>query len=298
MSRVIEVQEPVLVRYRNRDIKRSDIDRIRSLIEADFDKGRTRISQILCEEWNWKQPSGRLKEYACRDLLLRLEEWGHIKLPPRKRGLLGPAQARRITQLPLFDASPVLIGDLHSLLVRPISRQERREWRGLVQHFHYLGDKVIAGEHILYQAFLDGRLVACLAWGSPARNSRHREAYIGWDIPAKRQRLSYVVNNLRFLILPWVKVKNLASRILSLNLKRLCDDWQKAYGHPVYLAETFVDTSRFEGTCYKAANWIYLGQTKGLSKQGNVYHEHGNKKALFVYPIHAKANDFLCGRRS
>jgi hypothetical protein len=276
----------------------ADIERIRSLIHLHFDRGRTRISQILCEELDWKQPSGRLKEYACRDLLLRLEEWGYIHLPPRKRSPEGPAQARRVDELPMFDSSPILRGDLHSLTVRLIDRHERREWRGLVGRFHYLGDKVIAGEHLLYHVFLEERLVACLAWGSPARNSSHRETYIGWDALTKRQHLYYVVNNLRFLILPWVTVKNLASRILALNVKRLSDDWQKAYGHPVYLAETFVDTSRFQGTCYKAANWIYLGQTKGLSKRGNVYYKHGNKKALFVYPLHAHAKDILCGRRT
>lgn len=299
MADVTEVQEPALLRYRNRDITRSNIERIRYLIQTHFGRGRTQISQILCEEWDWRQPSGRLKEYACRDLLLRLEEWGHIKLPPRKRRPDGPVQARRVDQLSLsLDTSSVQEGDLHSLIVRPISRQERHQWRGLVDRFHYLGDQVIIGEHLLYHAFLEGRLVACLAWGSPARNSRHRETYIGWDVSTKRQRLSYVVNNLRFLILPWVKVKNLASRILSLNANRLSEDWQKAYGHPVYLAETFVDTSRFQGTCYKAANWIYLGDTKGLSKRGNVYYEHGNKKALFVYSLHRHSKDLLCGRRS
>ena len=285
-----------LLRYRNRDFFPSDIEFIRSMIERYFSEGRTRIAHRLCEFWDWRQPSGQLKEFACRDLLLRLEEWGHITLPPRLRIKVQRASVKD-QPLPVIPDS-VEEGDLDSVIVRPILSKERLGWRVLTDRFHYLGDQVIPGEHLLYYAFLEGRLVACLAWGSPARNSLHREAYIGWDVLTKRQHLSYVINNIRFLIFPWVKVKNLASRILSLNLKRLDEDWQKAYGHPVYLAETFVDTSRFEGTCYKAANWICLGQTKGLSKRGNVYYEHGNKKAFYVYPLHRHAKDLLCGRRS
>lgn len=187
-------------------------------------------------------------------------------------------------------------GDLKAVVVRPILSEERLAWRILMDRFHYLGDRIIPGEHILYYAFLADRLVACLAWGSAARNSGHRETYIGWDMITKRQNLPGVINNIRFLVLPGVKLKNLASKILSLNLKRLSSDWEAKYKHSVYLAETFIDTSRFEGTCYKAANWIYLGDTKGLSKRGNVYIEHGNKKALYVYPLHRYAKDYLCGR--
>lgn len=288
--------QPIL-RYRNREIYPSDLELIRSTIERHFSEGRTKIAHRLCEIWDWKQASGGFKEYACRDLLLRLEEWGHITLPPRLRIKVQSCRPGHLS-LPLISTSPLTSGDLSQVTVRPITHDERLDWRILVDRFHYLGDRVIPGENLLYYAFLEGRLVACLGWGSAARNSGPREAYIGWDPATKRQHLSCVVNNTRFLILPWVQVKNLASRILSLNLKRLSYDWQEKYGHPVYLTETFVDTSRFQGTCYKAANWIYLGDTKGLSKRGNVYYEHGNKKAFFVYPLHVQARDLLCGKGS
>jgi hypothetical protein len=183
--------------------------------------------------------------------------------------------------------------DLDTLVVRPIAQEERLGWRLFIDRYHYLGDCTLVGEHLLYAAFLGRELVALLAWASAALHAPWREQYIGWDEDSKRQRLHLVANNVRFLVLPWVKVPHLASKILATNLRRLSADWQRARGHPVYLAETFVDTARFRGTCYQASNWLYLGQTAGRSKRGNAYLKNGAPKALYVYPLHRHAQRLL-----
>jgi hypothetical protein len=164
--------------------------------------------------------------------------------------------------------------------------------------YHYLKDRPIVGEHLLYAAFLDGELVALLAWAAAALHAPLREDYVGWDDATKRRQLHLVSNNIRFLILPWVRVRHLASKVLALNVRRLSADWKVAWKHPLYLAETFVDTGRFRGTCYRAANWVYLGQTAGRTKRGNQYAYGSAKKALFVYPLRKEAARWLRGDAS
>lgn len=160
--------------------------------------------------------------------------------------------------------------DLGELIVRPIAAEERLGWRLYMERYHYLGDRPIVGEH-LYAALLEGELVALLGWAAAAFRAPLREAYVGWDEATKRRRLHLVANNIRFLILPWIRVRHLASKVLAMNLRRLSADWQKVWTHPVLLAETFVDTTRYRGTCYRAANWVCLGETAGRSKRGNTY---------------------------
>lgn len=254
----------------------------------------------MCQAWGWRQANGAWSECACRDLLLRLEERGAIVLPARRQ-----ARPRR-RQLPRWpiDLLP-LVGlevcdphaDLAQITVRPIAAAERLGWRLYMARYHYLGYRAPIGEHLWYAAFLDEELVALVGWAAAALHAPLRERYIGWDEATKRQRLHLVVNNVRFLVLPWVRVKNLASKVLALTVRRLSADWAHAYGHPVHLAETFVDTARFQGTCYRAANWRYLGQTAGRSKHGNTYLRSGAPKALYVYPLDCQARQGLRGSR-
>jgi hypothetical protein len=241
-------------------------------------------------------------------LLLRLDEWGHIELPGGQgRGRPpGVSQAdkrgrRRIPELPFpVEWIPILEfpisdvdADLKTLEVRPIDAEERLGWRVYMERYHYLGERPLVGEHMLYAAFLDGELVALLGWASAAMRAPARERFIGWDEATRRNRLHLVVNNVRFLVLPWVRVRNLASRVLALNLRRLCGDWQERWKHPVHLAETFIDTSRYRGTCYRAANWIYLGDTAGRHKRGNQYRHGATPKALYVYELQRHARRLL-----
>ncbi len=278
--------DPVVFRYRSRDLRAQDIHFVQTVVARLYEKGRSEISRAICEAWGWVQPNGRLKEYAARDLLLRLEEKGLIELPPRlrpKNNLKRPA----FVQIPLFSATPLegslsQYGEPSLHLVTP---SKSYLWDYLVYHYHYLGRPCFVGEHLRYLAFLNGQVVACLGWASASFKVKDRDRFIGWEPPTRRKHLLYIANNVRFLILPWIRVPHLASKVLALNLRRLSQDWQATYGHPLYLAETFVDESRFRGTCYRASNWIFVGQTQGHAKKGNCYHYHGQPKAIYLYPL-------------
>jgi len=301
--------ERVLVRYRNRDIGERELEFIRSTIAAGHFAGRVELSQLICRAWGWRQPNGALREYACRDLLLRLQEWGYLEVPARTRprpARQGPPVATRkrprsdlpvelipIAEIPISDAE----ADLHTLAVRPIADAERLGWRLHMQRYHYLGCRPLVGEHLLYAAFLDTELVALVGWAAAAFRVPAREHFIGWDAATKHRRLHLIANNVRFLVLPWVRVRNLASKVLATNLRRLAADWQQRWGHPVHLAETFVDTSRFRASCYRAANWRYLGQSAGRTKRGNRYLDAGSPKAIYIYELHRHARRRLCPQR-
>jgi len=286
--------EPIVFRYRGRQLTDQDISGIQATVHRYYARGRTHISRILCNAWHWVQPNGQYKEYAARDLLLRLEEKGFIELPPRIR----PNNNRKkhsFAQIPFFTTEPRggSAGDYQHLCVQLVTPSYGYLWDYLIHHYHYLGLPKLVGEHIRHLVFLNGQVVACLSWASAAWKVKARDQFIGWNEPTKRKNLHLIANNTRFLILPWITVKYLASKALSLSIRRLRDDWQTTYAHPVYLAETFVDISRFEGTCYRAANWIWVGQTKGSAKKGNVYRYHGQPKAIYLYPMHPHFRRYL-----
>ncbi|MCP3940211.1 MAG: ISAs1 family transposase [Desulfobacteraceae bacterium] len=186
-------------------------------------------------------------------------------------------------------------GVFDNLVVRPVLKGEVSQWNSYMQEYHYLGLKWIGGKSLRYIALLDGEWVALLGWGSASKNCGAREQHIGWSGEKKYKRLFLIANNLRFLIFPWVSQKNLASKVLSLNLKRLSSDFERVHGHPVYLAETFVDESRFKGTCYKASNWIHVGYTKGYSRSNTKYYHHGRVKAVYLYSLYRKGCEILSG---
>jgi hypothetical protein len=286
---------PIVFRYRSRELSFQYIESIRAIITKHCTRGRSYISRMLCREWNWVQPNGTLKEYAARDLLLRLEEKGFIELPPRLRPK-NNLKRKSFAQIPLFNKHALSGSVSHYLQVdiRLVEPSDEYVWGYLLHRHHYLGLPKLVGEHLRYLAHVNGQVVACLAWASAAWKVKSRDAFIGWDHDTKRQRLHLVTNNTRFLILPWIQLKHLASKVLALNLKRLSYDWRNAYNHPVCLAETFVDTARFKGTCYKAANWRYVGHTQGSAKKGNAYQFHGQSKAVYLYPLERHFRRQLC----
>jgi hypothetical protein len=228
-----------------------------------------------------------------------MERMGLVRLPaarrPRRRRRTGEGELR--AQL-LWEAAgppwPRAVDASAPLLVRPVLEPELSGWRAYMQRYHYLGDCQLVGESLRYVAMLGDELVALLAWGAAALCNEPRDRYLGWDRPAKARGLPQVVNNVRFLRLPWITTPHLASRILGANLRRLSTDWDARYGHRILLAETFVDCARFAGTCYRASNWQYVGETKGWSKQGSHYSFHGRPKAVFVYPLHRRTRELLC----
>lgn len=289
--------ERVFLRYRRRAIGPAEVEQIRATIEAHWGRGRTEIARQVCEQWGWWQANGKLKVLACRDLLLRLEERGLVQLPPRGAGRRGASQHSLADYpLPIYPW-PLAAADLDTLVLRVITAEERLGWRILVDRFHYLGDKPIVGEHLLYAAYVEEQVVACVAWASAALRCAARERYVGWDEPTKQQRLHLVVDNVRFLVLPWVRVKGLASKVLGANLRRLAGDWRQRWGHAVYLAESFVDSARFAGTCYRASNWRYVGESGGQAKRGNRYVRHGHPKAVYLYPLHRRWRQALTAPR-
>jgi hypothetical protein len=271
-----------------------DIRFIQALISEHYQRGRSHISKLLCESWQWVQPNGKLKEYAARDLLLRLQEQGLIGLPPRLRPKNNLKQ-KSFSQIPFFVQEPVngSVGEHGRPSIERVHSQDGYLWEYLVFHYHYLGLPKLVGEHIKHLVYLHGHVVACLSWASAAWKVKDRDQFIGWQPSTRRRNLALVANNSRFLILPWVKVKYLASTALALSIRRLRADWEKTYGHPIYLAETFVDTSRFEGTCYRAANWLCVGKTQGSAKKGNAYRYHGQPKAIYLYPLHRHFRRYL-----
>lgn len=282
---------------RNRQVDSSDIQTIRQFIETHSDKGRTVLSKLLCEYWNWRQPNGFLKDRACRDLLAKLEQKGEIQLPPllvNRSSLRGKSKASSRPPFP-FDQTPAygLISRSENLTLKMVRRSANEKlWDYLVNTYHYLGNPSIVGAYLKYIAYMDDRPVACIGWGGAAWKVACRDTLIGWDADTRKQRLHMVVNNVRFLILPWIRVKNLASRLLSENIRVLADDWYQFYAYPVVLAETFVD-GRFAGTCYKASNWMYAGDTKGRGKYDRYNQYAGSVKAVYLYPLQKNFREVL-----
>ena len=286
--------EQILFRYRARQLGIQDIRFIQALVSRHYPRGRSHVSRTLCEAWQWIQPNGKLKEYAARDLLLRLEEQGLIELPPRLRPK-NNLKEKSFDQVPLFLHEPIegSAGEHDVPSIEVVHSPQRYLWDYLVHHHHYLGLPKLVGEHLKYLVTINGQVVACLSWASAAWKVKARDQFIGWDEPTKRRNLHLIANNTRFLIPDWVRVKHLASRVLALSLRRLSADWQRIYGHPIHLAETFVDISRFSGTCYRAANWLCVGQTQGSAKKGNAYRYYGQPKAIYLYPLHPHFRRYL-----
>ena len=285
------------ITIRKRTIHRADLELIQAIVNEHWDKGRTQISQILCRKWNWFQPNGRPKDMACREVLLTLNRKGLISLPPRFNSANNDKRNRSIPVVDI-DQTPQQgkPSNLSSVQLKMI-RNTRFEplYNSLIEQHHYLGYRQIVGNHLKYIAFIDDRPVACLGWGSAAWSVKSRDSFIGWDKSTKEKNLQFIANNTRFLILPWVSVKYLASKVLALNAKRISDDWIKIYNHPLYLLETFVEKERFKGTCYKAANWIWVGQTKGSAKRGNNHLFHGKVKDVYLYPLRKDFKEKLKG---
>lgn len=277
------------LRIRGKVFTDTDIHTLQSLISTHPNKGRIELSRIVCEHYGWTQANGQLQDVACRGILLKLERRGMIRLPARKHpgrnnALLPVAAA---LELPLEE--PLVEGRLGQFptcrLVRVSRREESQRWNGLIQRYHYLGYRPMVGRSLRYWIKLGNQNVGVIGWGSPSWKLTSRDELIGWDPKTREKNLQGIANNTRFLIFPWVHVKYLASHVLSVCARQVPVDWKIRYGVELSLFETFVDGTRYRGTCYKAANWIHMGQSKGSSKRGDSYHYHGQKKDIYVYPL-------------
>jgi hypothetical protein len=278
----------IVTTYRGRDVSESDIAVIRQII-ADHPHGSRRfISQEVCRAWDWRQPNGALKDMVCRSLLLMLQSQGLIQLPPPKCKLPNPLANRRKPVNIEVDRTPIHcpIDELHPIHLKQVRRtRSEKLFNSLISEHHYLGYTQPVGEHLKYIVFSNDRPIACLAWSSAPWYIGVRDRFIGWSPETRQKNLSLIINNTRFLVLPWVEVSHLASHVLALNRRRVSADWAFVYNHPVYLLETFVDTERFRGVCYKADNWIYVGNTTGRGKLSKSTTPTLSKKAVYVYPL-------------
>lgn len=288
--------------YRGKPLDGSDLQRIRRVLRRTKGQNLGEICQAVCRSFGWYRPNGELRETSVRSLLRRLERRGVIELPSRSLRRRTQGSPARSEQTGVPSAAPRKWPELslsrgategEGLVVRPIVGQERGAWREHMACYHYLGCGRLVGESICYVASLAGCVVGLLGWAAAALKCGVRDRYIGWEEATKAVNLGLVVNNVRFLVLPQASQKNLASRILGANLRRLSADWEKRYGHPVHLAETFVDAKRFRGTCYRASNWRLLGETRGWARCGETYRHHGDRKLVFVYPLSRDAVQYL-----
>ena len=286
-------------RIQGRDLSESNITEIRSLIAAHPDWHRTRLSVELTRIWNWRSASGQPQDMAARSLLLKLERRGWITLPPRQFKFY-PRLPRISCQgtLPL-EISPIAepLAGLLPLRVEIVSPKhpDRALFSRYLSQHHYLGYRGPVGETLAYLIRdCQGRDLACVLIGAAAWKTKPRDIWIGWNAETRARRLSLVVNNHRFLVLPWIRVPHLASHILGRIARRLSDDWQTKYGHPVHLLETFVDRERFRGTCYRAANWTCVGQTQGRSRQDRYSTMRVPIKDIYLYPLTPRFRELLC----
>ncbi len=286
------------VRYRGRVYTEREIEEVREIIACNPGASRFFLSQELCRFWNWTQPNGTLKDMVCRGLMLVLDREGLIALPERKREL--PWLSRQRAQPPQVEldeavvAGPVASLTLDFVMVRRTPQE--RLYQSLVHHYHYLGYTRPVGEHLEYVVFWQGRPLACLGWSSAPRHIGVRDRYLGWSREERIAHLHKIAVNTRFLILPFVHVPHLASHLLGRTARRISGDWERLYHHPVIWLETFIDPVRgFQGTCYKAANWRYLGLTTGRGKNDNSGKPNRSLKYVFGYPLVAGFREALYG---
>ena len=281
-----------------REMAHSDIELVRQLISTNPTWGRTRLSKELCMLWNWKNAGGRLKDMACRSLLLKLQKRELVTLPAPKKKTNNDKRNSSIP-LVLHSSLPVLAGikDLSPIEIRLVEdRSELELFKCFLWTYHYLGFNGTVGENLKYMVYdSSDRPLACLLFGSAAWACGPRDDFIGWDRDHRSKNLSLTTNNTRFLILPWVSVKYLASHILSKVIKQIKDDWVRKYGHPLYLLETFVERDRFKGTCYKASNWTRVGETKGRSRNDRSHNIKVPVKDIYLYPLTKRFRKVLAG---
>jgi hypothetical protein len=274
--------------YRHRPITEADVVFIQQLIAAHPTASRRQLSKLLCQAWNWIQPNGALRDMVCRGLMLKLHREGLIQLPAIKKKPRNPLVERNRPTFVAVDAHPLTatLSEIQPLEFRQVRRTpEEPLFNSLMEQHHYLRYERLVGENLKYLVYTGTRPLACVAWSSAPRHLGSRDRFIGWSAAARRQNVRFLAYNTRFLILPWISVKHLASHILGRMAKLVPADWAALYGHPVYFLETFVDPQRFRGTCYRAANWVLLGRTTGRGNNAPTKKATLPIKEVLGYPL-------------
>lgn len=266
---------------------------VQALIAQNGEWSRYRLSRALAARWEWRSPQGQLKDMAARTLLLKLQEQGWIQLPPRR--MKSPTRSGRAPSPggPALEEGPIecSLQEVMPLRLQEVShsgeREARRRLEAALDRYHYLGYRSRVGHNLQYWVSdRQNRPLGCVVFGAPAWQCAVRDQWIGWSVAERARNLGGIVNNARFLIFGWVRVPHLASHILGQVSRRLPQDWQAKYGQPIWLLETFVDRARFSGTCYRAANWTCVGQTKGRGRQGPMGILSTSIKDVYLWPLH------------
>jgi len=280
------------------EITEEKVEQIRNIIAENPTWNRTKISKHICKLWGWQSPNGQLKDISCRDVLRELDKAGKIKLPAALTPSRTSGNSDKVKRLD-HDMTPICakLSELRPLQINVVtSGKELMLFKSLIEQYHYLRYDRVIGENMKYMIYsCDGRPLSCLLFGSAAWSCRVRDNFIGWNKSERMRGLSLITNNSRFLIAPWVKVEHLASHMLSLVVRRIANDWQHKYGHPVYCLETYVEIDRFRGTCYRAANWIHVGRTTGRGRDGGHHNAILPIKDVYLYPLTSQYKKILYG---
>jgi hypothetical protein len=276
-----------MITIRGKQFSCIEIDLIKQIIMENPGMSRRELSILISQRLNWRQVNGNLKDRACRDVLLRLAQKGLIDLPQPVYTL--KTQQAGVKAIDFVEPTTTITREIGEL-PRPDFKiahdsASRQLWNYLIDTYHYKGCRIVVGRHIKYLVYVEGQLIACFAFADAVLQLHSRDQWLGWNGQQRAANLHLIINNVRFLILPWVKIRNLASKLLSLSSRIVADDWQRIYHYRPVLIETFVEQQRFRGTGYKAANWVYLGQTTGLGRSGMKYYSHGIIKDVYVYPL-------------
>jgi len=276
-------------RYCGKAWSDEDLDKIRDLLRREAHASRLRLSRLVCEIFDWRGANGKLKEMSCRVAMLKMQRNGLIELPP-------PRQKRpsgyRVVMTPDSDPQPDWVGtlgDFTDLKMVLVARGgPLRLWNALVSRHHYLGYTMLPGAQLRYFIMDGERVLGAMGFGAAAWKVAPRDNFIGWNPPERERGLHLIVGQSRFLILPWIHCQNLASKSLAMVAKRLPEDWKARYGFKPVLLETFVDTTRFHGTCYKASNWINVGNTQGRGKLDRYCEFRESVKSIWLKPLQAQ----------
>jgi len=272
-------------RYCGRDFSDAELALIRALIAEDPQRTRADLSRLACQALHWVKPDGGWKDMSCRVAMLRMQGDGLVQLPPPQ---CQRPRARLRASVETEPQAPIQlpVQALPTLQLRLVgARADSRRWNEFIHRYHYLGFQTLPGAQLRYWVHAGDRLVALLGFGAAAWQCAPRDQFIGWSHGQRQKNLHRVVNNARFLILPWVASQNLASKVLGLVARQLPEDWQHRYGYRPLLLETFVEQARFTGTCYRAANWLHVGQTRGRGKLGPAGKQSVPIKDVWLYPL-------------
>ncbi len=286
------------ITYRGKTATAEDIVFINELIANNPDDSRWALSRKLCKEWNWVQLNGALRDMVCRGFMLKLHRAGYITLPPKKCNPVNPFVNRKKPVEVKIDQTSISLSlsEIKPFEIRQVRNTESEKlFNSLIEYHHYLGYCHPVGEQLKYIVFAGKKPIACFSWSSVPRHIGCRDRFIGWAKDVREKHLHYMAYNSRFLILPWVRISNLASCLLGRITRNLSSDWEKLYNHPIFFLETFVDTERFAGTCYKAANWQYLGNTTGRGKNNKTHKQTRSIKAVWGYPLSKNFREHLAG---